>query len=100
MEPMKPMQAMKPMQPMRGGEAWWPHELGEPSSCGSQNGMRYAFFPHCHRLLVEENGRRTTYDTGTLHIGGVSQQDGGSRSVAFTSQHGVVRLDELEQLAS
>jgi len=41
MEPMKPM---KPMEPMSGGEQWWPNDLGEPSSTGSQNGMRYAFF--------------------------------------------------------
>ena len=45
MEPMKPMKPMEPMKPMSGGEKWWPNELGQPSSSGSQNSMRYAFFP-------------------------------------------------------
>ena len=42
MEPMKPMKPMEPMKPMSGGEKWWPDELGQPSSSGSQNSMRYA----------------------------------------------------------
>ncbi len=47
MEPMKPMAPMKPMEPMKPmakSEAWWPADLGDPSSSGSQNDMRYAFF--------------------------------------------------------
>lgn len=101
MEPMKPMQPMKPMEPMKpmtGGEAWWPDDLGQPSSSGSQNGMRYAFFADKRRLLVEQDGTRTTYDSGDHRIGGVSQQDGGTRSVAFTGQNGPVKLDELKRL--
>ena len=35
------MESMKPMKPMPGGEKWWPDELGQPSSSGSQNSMRY-----------------------------------------------------------
>jgi hypothetical protein len=26
------------------GEKWWPGDLGHPSTTGSQNGLRYAFF--------------------------------------------------------
>ncbi len=86
------------MQPMTGGERWWPEELGQPATSGAQNGMRYAFFPERRRLLVERDGTRTTYDTGDHRIGGVSQQDGGARSLAFTSQHGPVRLEDLPKL--
>jgi hypothetical protein len=38
----------------------------------------------------------TTYETGDHDIGGVSQVDAGARSVEFASQHGAVKLSELE----
>jgi hypothetical protein len=105
MEPMKPMKPMKgmepmkpmePMEPMDSGEAWWPSDLGKPASSGSQNGMRYAFFPDKRRLLVEQNGKTTTYDSGSHKINGVSQQDGGTRSLAFSDGAGTVNVDDLE----
>lgn len=98
MKPMKPMEPMKPMKPMKGPEAWWPRDLGEPSSSGSQNGMRYAFFPDAHRLLIERDGKRTTYDSGRHRIDGVSQQDSDDRSLAFSAQGGSVRVDDLEMV--
>ena len=98
MEPMKPMKPMEPMKPMAGGETWWPEDLGQPSTSGSQNGMRYAFFPDKQRLLIEQDGKLTTYDSGGHHISGVSQQDGPGRSLAFTSQDGPVTLGELKQV--
>ena len=87
---------MKPMKPMTF-EQWWPKQLGQPSSSGGQNGIRYAFFPEARRLLIERNGTCTTYDSGDHRIGGVSsqQQGGGEASLTFSSQHGPVRLDEL-----
>jgi hypothetical protein len=98
MKPMKPMEPMEPMKPMAGGEKWWPDDLGQPSTTGSQNGMRYAFFPESRRLLIEQGGQLTTYDSGDHRIGGVSQQDSQGQSLAFTSQHGSVKLDELQQV--
>ena len=104
MEPMKPMkpmsgmapmEPMKPMKPMDFGPAWWPETLGQPSTSGSQNGTRYAFFPEKRRLLIEEDGKLTAYDSGDHRIGGVSQQDSHTRSLTFTSQAGTVKLDEL-----
>lgn len=89
MEPMKPMQ---PMAPMRS-ESWWPEELGQPSSSGGQNGMRYAVFPEKRRLLVERDGALTTYDTGEHRIGGAQQGEDGP---VFTGQDGPVKLDSLE----
>ena len=94
MEPMKPMQPMAPMQPMTGGEAWWPTELGQPSSSGSQNGLRYAFFPEARRLLIEEDGKRRVFDSGPHRISGMSQT-GGSRTPVFTSDDGDVDLHSL-----
>ena len=99
MEPMKPMEPMRPMEPMKPMvfDQWWPKELGQPSTAGAQNGIRYAVFPDKRRLLVERAGRLTTYDTGEHRIGGVSsqQQNGGEASLMFSSQHGPVRLEQL-----
>lgn len=77
------------------GGSWWPDGLGQPATSGSQNDARYAFFPQARRLAIESGGRVTLYDTGDHRIGGVSQQQGSSHSLAFTSQYGPVRLEEL-----
>ncbi|AWN46493.1 hypothetical protein DK419_09340 [Methylobacterium terrae] len=77
------------------GGSWWPEGLGHPATSGSQNESRYAFFPEARRLAIETGGQVTLYDTGDHRIGGVSQQQGSSRSLSFTGQHGPVRLDEL-----
>jgi hypothetical protein len=98
MEPMKPMAPMEPMKPISGGEKWWPADLGQPSSSGSQNAVRYAFFPEKRRLLIERDGNLTTYDAGDHRISGVSQHQSHGHSLAFTSQHGPVNLGELKQI--
>ncbi len=77
------------------GGAWWPSELGTPASTGSQNGMRYAFFPASARLALEEAGRVTVYDTGDHMLSGFSQQQGGGRSLSFAGQRGPVQLSEF-----
>lgn len=77
------------------GGSWWPDGLGQPATSGSQNDTRYAFFPESRRLAIETGGRVTLYDTGDHQIGGVSQQQGSSYSLSFTSQYGPVRLEEL-----
>ena len=94
------MRPMAPMQPMEwANEPWWPDDLGPPSSSGEQNSIRYAFFPRARRLLIQENGATTTYNSGDHQISGVSQQNsGGSRSVTFTTQSGQVKLEELQKL--
>ena len=97
MKPMAPMQPMRPMEPMRV-ERWWPADLGEPSASGAQNGLRYAAFPERRRLLVERNGTLETYDSGDHRISGVSQSDGATPSLVFTSQTGPVALDTLRRI--
>ena len=95
---MKPMQPMAPMTPMAEMQQWWPAALGQPSSSGAQNDARYAFFPDKRRLLIEQDGALSTYDTGDHQIGGVSQAQSDRRHLAFTSQNGTVDLDSLTKL--
>lgn len=73
-----------------GGSQWWPEDLGSPSSSGSQNDIRYAFFPQARRLAVQRDGQVSLFDTEDHSIGGVSQQQGGGSSLTFTSQYGTV----------
>lgn len=92
------MEPMKPMKPMQDTKPWWPGDLGSPATSGAQNGLRYAFFPDKHRLLVERDGQVATYDSGDHRIGGVLQADGGTQSLTFTSQDGDVDLGSLKKL--
>ena len=82
-----------------GVRGWWPEGLGLPSSSGAQNDMRYAFFPTERRLAISDGGDVTVYDTADHMISGVSQQQGGSRNLAFTSQKGDVKLSDLRQVS-
>ncbi|WP_027134201.1 SHOCT domain-containing protein [Geminicoccus roseus] len=74
---------------------WWPTDLGSPSSTGSQNHLRYAYFPQSRRLALDVDGRITVYDTEDHQISGFSQQQGGDASIMLTSQHGLVRVADL-----
>ena len=78
-----------------GGASWWPADLGAPAAVGAQNAMRYAYFPAARRLAVDHNGKVTVYDTQDHQITGFSQQQPGSGSVAFISQHGAVDVGGL-----
>lgn len=74
---------------------WYPAELGTPSSSGSQNSTRYAYFADQRRLAVDADGEVSLYDTLDHRIGGFGQQHGGSAALTFTSQHGTVNLSTL-----
>jgi hypothetical protein len=97
MEPMTPMEPMHPMEPMQPMQRWWPTNLGEPSSVGSQNGLRYAFFPDSHRLLIEREGTVTEYDSGPHKITGIYQPTDVSQ-IRFTGNHGNVDLGSLRKV--
>ena len=79
-------------------ETWWPGDLGRPSATGSQNGMRYAYFPAQRRLVVDSEGRAAIYDTGDHAISGVSQQQGSGTSLRFSGPGGPVDLASLKRL--
>jgi hypothetical protein len=79
---------------------WWPEELGHAASTGSQNNLRYAFFPQARRLAIDLGGRVKVYDTRDHQIGGFSQQQGGGQSLSFNSQYGLVDLSSLEEITT
>jgi len=81
---------------MASGNAWWPAELGNPSSSGGQNNARYAYFPQTQRLAIDRGGQITVYNTLDHQIGGVQQQQGGAYgSLSFSSQYGTFTVDSL-----
>ncbi|AWN35536.1 SHOCT domain-containing protein [Methylobacterium radiodurans] len=81
----------------RGGGEWWPADLGHPSSTGSQNGMRYAYFPDSNRLAIESGTGVALYDTDGHHISGVSQSNGG---VSFSGPQGAVAIEHLRRIGA
>ena len=86
-------QVFKPLPKSAGGgfgNNWWPGDLGSPSSSGSQNNIRYAFFPSSRRLAVQRDGSVSLFDTLDHNISGVSQQQGGDSSLTFSSQYGTI----------
>lgn len=91
---MQPIKSLKPMSEM---DPWWPAGLGEPSSVGSQNGLRYAFFLHAHRLLIDRDGTVTMYDSGPHRINGIYQPTDVPQ-IRFTGNQGNVDLGSLRKL--
>jgi len=92
-------QMFPPAKPGSGGNNWWPGDLGNPSSSGGQNNVRYAYFPQARRLAVERDGQVSLFDTQNHQIGGVSQQQGGGTSLTFSSQFGTVSTLDLPLLS-
>ncbi|MGY3438899.1 MULTISPECIES: SHOCT domain-containing protein [unclassified Marinovum] len=78
----------------------WPAELGQPASVGSQNDLRYAYFPMKRRLAIDVAGRISVYDTGDHQITGFGQAQSGSQSITLTSQNGLVRVADLPLVTS
>lgn len=75
---------------------WYPASLGTPETSGTQNDLRYAWFPAKRRLAVDRHGVVTLYDTADHRIAGVSQQQGFGQKLAFSSQHGDIDLERLQ----
>jgi hypothetical protein len=80
--------------------SWWPSELGSPASTGSQNNLRYAYFPASNRLAIDDRGHVEVYDTSGYDISGFGQQQSGDASLTFSSQRGVVRVDRLPRVTT
>jgi hypothetical protein len=74
---------------------WWGGDLGTATTTGSQNNIRYAYFPASRRLAVGIGDDVTIYDTQDHEISGVSQQQGGDASLTFSSQRGLIRVADL-----
>jgi hypothetical protein len=82
-----------------GTSSWWPGDLGQPSSSGAQNDMRYAFFPAARRLAIRQGSRIWVYDSGDHQFSGFSQQQGSGQSLTFNSQYGTVRVSDLHLIS-
>jgi hypothetical protein len=80
--------------------AWWPADLGLPAASGTQNALRYAYFPAQRRLAIAVHEHFWIYDTLDHQVSGVSQQQGLGSTVTFTSQHGIVDVTALPMIAS
>jgi len=84
---------------MAGSADWWPTGLGRPGAVGAQNNLRYAVFPDTRRLVIDDRGATTVYDTGPHRIHGVAQAQRGDQTLSFTSQDGLVRVADLPKVA-
>ncbi|MCF2442326.1 SHOCT domain-containing protein [Dyadobacter sp. CY345] len=73
----------------------WPSVFGTPTTSGSQNNFRYAYFAQVHRLIIEKDGTRSIYDTKHHQISGVSQQQGSGQSFVLSSHDGPVDISSL-----
>jgi hypothetical protein len=83
---------------MTGSSDWWPSGLGRPGAIGAQNDLRYAVFPETHRLVLDDHGAISIYDTGNHRIFGVAQAQSSDQTLSFTSQDGLVRLADLQKV--
>lgn len=92
--PTGPASLFIPPAPGTSGD-WWGADLRWPTSTGSQNDARYAYFAQARRLAIDIGGRVTIYDTLDHQIGGFSQQQSVGGSLTFTSQYGLVEVARL-----
>ena len=67
-----------------------------PARAAARTTSNTLSFGDKHRLAIQKDGHTTIYDSGDHRVSGVQQQQGSSSSLAFTSQHGTVNLDELK----
>jgi hypothetical protein len=84
---------------MSGSADWWPAGLGRPGAVGAQNNLRYAVFPESRRLIIDDRGSISVYDTGAHRIFGIAQAQSGNRTLSFTSQDGLVKVADLTKIA-
>jgi hypothetical protein len=77
---------------------WWPAGLGRPGAVGAQNDLRYAVFPDTRRLVIDDRGTISVFETGQHQIFGVAQAQSSERTLMFTSQDGLVRVADLTKL--
>lgn len=95
MDKMKPMRPTRPMAALHSN-SWWPADFGIPTTSGSTEHLRYAYFPAKHRLVIERGGKVAVYDTGDYQFRGALQASGADKSsLSFMTQRQRVQLEEL-----
>ena len=76
--------------------SWWPAGLGTPAAAGGQNAMRYAFFPATKRLVIDDNGAVSVYDTGDHYFNWrLAATECKNQTLSFSSSDGPVALASL-----
>ena len=80
-------------------EDWWPAGLGRLGAVGAQNQLRYAVFPESRRLVIDDHGTFSVYDTGSHRIFSIAQAQSADRTLTFTSQDGLVRIADLPRVS-
>jgi hypothetical protein len=78
---------------------WWPVGLGNPVAVGAQNDLRYAVFPQSRRLVIDDHGIISVYDTGERRIFDIAQAQSSDRTISFTSEDGLVNIADLPKVA-
>jgi hypothetical protein len=73
--------------------------LGRPGAVGAQNDLRYAVFSESRRLVIDDHGAITVYDTGSHRIFGAAQAQSSDQTLSFTSEDGLVRVVDMPKLA-
>jgi hypothetical protein len=73
--------------------------LGRPGAVGVQNDLRYAVFPETRRLVIDDDGALSVYDTRSHRIFGVAQAQSADQTLTFTSQDGLVRIADLSRVS-
>jgi hypothetical protein len=82
----------------RKSKPWWPAALGTPSTFGTLDTLRYAYFPEIHRLAVVRIDDIVLYDTADHHFRGAWQDHGETIGLSFASQRGRVLVSSLTQI--
>jgi hypothetical protein len=96
MDKMKPLRPMKPMAALHSNP-WWPSEFGTPTTSGSTEHLRYAYFPAKRRLVIDRGGKVAIYDTGEYQFRGALQAGGTDKSsLTFMTQRERVSLEDLK----
>jgi hypothetical protein len=86
-------------RPPRRSDDWWPAGLGRPAAVRAQNDLRYAVFPETRRLVIDDQGAVSVYDTKSHRIFGIAQAQSADRTLTFTSQDGLVRIADLPKVS-
>jgi hypothetical protein len=75
-----------PVSYRSGSSDWWPSGLGQPGAVGAQNDLRYAVFPEARRLVLDDHGTISIFDTKNHRIFRIAQAQSSDQTVSFTSQ--------------
>jgi hypothetical protein len=73
--------------------------IGQAGSRRRAERSPVSVFPDTRRLIIDDQGAITVYDTGSHRIFGVAQARSSDQTLSFTSQDGLVRIADLRKVA-